>query len=451
MTAPRATVGTIAALAAAACLAAACGSLAPAPDVSTPAGPLPDRSGAAPALAPTPNPEREIAHTELTIDVAALTGTAVITFAPSAAPGATLEIGDLAIERVLIRGKDAPYTAAAGRLHVALPASREPLGIAVRYRYRHHPFEGASPAGFTVVWPYHCGNLFPCHAAPADGTTFALEVTGVPTGKTAVYPASIPAEAPAYQLAWTIDEYIERPLGKTAAGTQLSVWHQPAEAASAQAGTAHLVAAFDWLERTIGPYRFGKKAGSVSVRWGPGAMGGMEHHPYWHVGTLALADVETHVHEAAHGWFGGGIRLRCWEDFVLSEGTATYLTARALDVVAPAAGAEVWRGYERQLAGLTGQEPVWPTGCGAIDIARDGLFSRAPYIRGAMFYRAVAAKVGAAALDRAIAAFYASHAMRAATMADMLAAIRYLTGYDPSACAERWLRAKALPAPGPCA
>jgi aminopeptidase N len=34
------------------------------------------------------------------------------------------------------------------------------------------------------------------------------------------------------------------------------------------------------------------------------------------------------VHEAAHGWFGDGVRLRCWEDFVLSEGTASHLDAR---------------------------------------------------------------------------------------------------------------------------
>jgi aminopeptidase N len=422
----------------AAWLLAACGGTRPA---APPAPPAP--------LAPTANPAREIASTALSVDVAALTGTASITFAGSRAPGATLEVGDLAIERVTLGGAELAYTVADGRLSLALPPGDAPTTVAIRYRWRHHPFEGSDPGGFTYVWPYFCGNLFPCHSAPSDGTTFSLALSGVPTGKTAVFPASIPAEAPAYQIAWSIDDYVELALGATAAGTRLSVWHQPGEEAAARQGTAQLVAAFDWLERTIGPYRFGPKAGSVSVRWS-NRGGGMEHHPYWHIAASALADPITHIHEAAHGWFGDGVRIQCWEDFVLSEGTITYLTARALDAVTPASGAALWTAYERALAALDGAAQVWPRTCGAVDILKDRLFTGAPYIRGALFYRAVALRVGAETLDRALAAFYAAHATRAATMADLLAAIRDVTGYDPAACAERWLRSPTRPTPGPC-
>ena len=62
----------------------------------------------------------------------------------------------------------------------------------------------------------------------------------------------------------------------------------------------------------------------------------MEHHPFVHIGSVAIGDEETNVHESAHGWFGDGIRIACWEDFVLSEGTVSATSpARALDVVAP--------------------------------------------------------------------------------------------------------------------
>ena len=81
------------------------------------------------------------------------------------------------------------------------------------------------------------------------------------------------------------------------------------------------------------------------------------------------------MHEAAHGWFGDGIRIACWEDFVLSEGTATYLAGRALDVVAPTVGAAVWAGYASDLAGIPGTDVVWPQSCGAIDIIEDDLFT----------------------------------------------------------------------------
>jgi len=400
-----------------------------------------------PPLRPIPNPARDIVDTRLAFDVTARTGSATITFAASAQPGATLEIGDLAIDRV-----DRVFAAASGMLDLALPASREPVAVTIAFRYQpHEHFTGASAAGFTMLWPYHCGNLFPCHSRPADGTTFsAVALTGVPDGKVAVYPDRIAADAPAYQLGWSIDAYSELALGTTAAGTEVTIAYRPGELAAARAGGAHLVAVFDWLEKTLGRYRFGGKVGAVSVAWPAGAFGGMEHHPRWHVAAGALARELTHAHEAAHGWFGDGIRIAYWEDFVLSEGTASYLAGRALDVVAPAVGAAAWQSYAEELAAIPGDRPVWPQSRGAIDIVADGLFQDAPYIRGAFFLRAVALKVGAAALDRALATFYAARAGMAATMRELLATIATVTGYDPSACADTWLRAATTPRPGAC-
>ena len=58
---------------------------------------------------------------------------------------------------------------------------------------------------------------------------------------------------------------------------------------------------------------------------------------------LSVRVLRAQAHEAAHGWFGNGVRLRCWEDFVLSEGTASYLAARVLEEVAgPAVSEPIW-------------------------------------------------------------------------------------------------------------
>jgi hypothetical protein len=35
-------------------------------------------------------------------------------------------------------------------------------------------------------------------------------------------------------------------------------------------------------------------------------------------------------------------------------------------------------------------------------------------------------------------------------MADMLATIQDVTGYDPTACAQIWLQSTTLPTPAPC-
>jgi aminopeptidase N len=395
---------------------------------------------------PVANLAREIIDTQLLVDISTMGATARITFGASSTPGASLEIGDLEITSASV-----PHVDTGARLDLGLAASATPQTVDLSYRFRtHEQFQGASASGYTLIWPYHCGNLFPCHSDPADGTTFSLELAGVASNRVAVYPPAIATEAPSYQLAWAVGVYTEIALGTTTAGTKLSVWHLPEQATQATSGTQNLVAAFEWLEQKIGPYRFGDHAGTVSVNWGPGAFGGMEHHPFWHVGAAALSSQETNVHEAVHGWFGGGIRIACWEDFVLSEGTTTYLAGRVLDVVAPTVGAATWQSYAQELAGLDGSAPVWPASCGAVDVIEDNLFTRAPYIRGAYFYRAVAERVGAAQLDAALAAFYAEHAGKAATMADMLTTIRTVTGFDPASCAESWLRSTTIPAPGPC-
>jgi aminopeptidase N len=403
------------------------------------------------ALGPTANPARAINDTQLRIDVTALTGTATIRFAPSEMPGATLEIGDLQIDNVTMEGVAIAFERTSATMNLALPASGTASIVEVTYHYQtHEMFNGSSMRGFTFVWPYFCGNLFPCHSSPDDGTTFTLDVQGVPAGKMAIYAATIPADAPSYQIAWSIDAYVETPLGMTTAGTQISVWHRTTEATTAMNGTQNLVAAFDWLEKNIGPYRFGPKAGTVSVAWPAGAYGGMEHHPRWHVDDNSLGSQETNVHEAAHGWFGDGIRIKCWEDFVLSEGTVTYLAARALDVVAPQVGTQTWMSYATELGGIAGTALVWPQSCGTIDILQDDLYQNAPYIRGAFFYKGVADKVGAAKLDEALAAFYQAHAGGSATMMEMLQTIQTVTGYDATACAQTWLRSTTRPTPGPC-
>jgi aminopeptidase N len=99
---------------------------------------------------------------------------------------------------------------------------------------------------------------------------------------------------------------------------------------------------------------------------------------------------------------------------------------------------------------VPGNFPVWPQSCNTVDILQDNLYTNAPYMRGAFFYRALAQKLGADKVDQVLAAFYAAHAGQPATMADMLTTIQTVTGYDPTACAQTWLRSTTAPTPGPC-
>jgi aminopeptidase N len=244
-----------------------------------------------------------------------------------------------------------------------------------------------------------------------------------------------------------VGEYTEEVLGVTDAGTTISVWYLPGGESAALAGTATLVAGFDWYEKTLGPYVFGDAAGAVEVRWGPGAYGGMEHHPFWHVSNLAMAEEYVQLHEAAHGWFGDGIRIACWEDFVLSEGTVTYLGTRALGVTAgPAREAALWAEHSTTLddAIARGDHVAWPDSCGEVDILTE-LYTSIPYMKGAFFYRAVAAEIGAETLDGILATFFETYAGQSAGMQDMLDMIQAESGFDPTDLASGWLRSLGRP------
>jgi hypothetical protein len=372
----------------------------------------------------------DIAATHL--DVHLTDHTAVATIDLEKNGNVELEVGGLSIATVHDDRGNRHYTTTAGKLHVV--NVRGPLVVEYSFKIQDNA-DGLLAGGSTVIWPYFCGNLFPCHSQPADGEQFSLALDGVPSGSTAVYPPAITSDAPPYMLAWAVGKYTSQALGTTTAGTKVSVYWLPNGKTAALAGTAHLVKAFDWYEQNLGPYSFGNDVASVSVVWGEGMYGGMEHHPYWHVASDAMDDEETHVHEAAHGWFGDGIRLRCWEDFVLSEGTVSYLAAHVLGKVAGAdAEANVWNEYRGELESAIhdGGAPAWPTGCNKIDILKDKLFTNIPYMEGAYFYKDVAAKIGADALDGVLHDFYAAHRGQPAGMQDMIDLIKTKTGFDPS-------------------
>jgi hypothetical protein len=380
----------------------------------------------------------DVEATNLDVDLAAKSAVATIELEKYG--NVALEVGGLTIQKVTDGRGKRRFKVVDGKLLVS--NVRSPL--VVEYTFTQHSnADGLLAGGSTVLWPYWCGNLFPCHSQPADGTTFALNLDNVPSTKQAVYPQSIDAESPPYMLAWAVGSYTKKQLGTTTAGTNVSTYWLPNGETAALAGTKHLVAAFDWYEKTLGPYSFGNDVASVSVVWGEGMYGGMEHHPYWHVARDAMNDEVTHVHEAAHGWFGDGVRLRCWEDFVLSEGTVSYLAARVLGQVAGATEeAKVWAEYKSELddAIAEGGAPAWPMGCNQIDILKDNLFTNLPYMEGAYFYKDVAAQIGADKLDTIIGDFYKAHKNTPAGMQDMIDAIKNASGFDPTPIAVARLR-----------
>jgi hypothetical protein len=394
--------------------------------------------------------DRDILDTRLALNLTTRAGSASIDVAAAEGPGAFVEVGDLQIEAVTVGGAPVPYVITQGNMTIALPPGAATVDIDYVFQ-PHEAFDGWDPTpGFTLLWPYHCGNLFPCDSRPVDGTRFSsLTVSGVPAGQVAVFPAAIPGDAPSYMPAVAVGAYTYEKLGDTAGGVEVGVWFLPGDETAKDQGAGDLLGYMQFFETTLGPYHFGDVAASVSVAWGPGQYGGMEHHPLWHVSRSAFGDKNTHAHEAAHGWFGNGVRLACWEDFVLSEGAATYLAARAIEAVeGPAAGDAEWAAYETRLMNAVAGEDTlaWPTdACNTIDIAVHPVWSSIPYMKGAFFLRAVEQQVGRAAFDQALGAFYAAYRGKAAGVQDLLDTIQAETGFDAQPLATMWLRSLGIP------
>lgn len=398
------------------------------------------------------DPSRDVLSTRLELDLSTHEGRATIRVAGSPSSDAvSFESGDLVITDVTDGTVARAFAVSAARLDVAVAPSTEPATIVVRYTFADHPmFEGWDPSiGVTFLWPDFCGNLFPCRSGPSDGMTFEMEVTGVPSGAIAVYPRQVLTDAPSYMPAIAVGDYTYRSLGTTSAGTEVGVYFLPGGAADALEGTAGLVGYFSFLETTLGAYAFGDEVASVSAPYGPGAWGGMEHHPFWHIATDAMAVPEFHAHEAAHGWFGDGVRYACWEDLVLSEGLATYLSTRAIESVdGEAASNALWVAYARELdaAVAMGDTIALPDAtCDAIEPATHPLWSSIPYMKGAFFMRAVERTVGREALDGAVRSFYGAHVGHAAHMRELIDAIEADTGADLSGLETSWLRSMGHP------
>jgi len=405
--------------------------------------------------APGADWSRDIVTTELALDLTTLAATATITLAGSTTSGgASFEIGDLVLTGVHDEAGPLTSVIEAGPprcVHVTIPPSTAPARVTFAYTFASHPssdFNGwMAESGVSFMWPYFCGNLFPCKSSPADGTTFTATVTGVPGGQTAVYPTSIPGLTPSYAFGLAVGGYTYHEIGVTAAGTHVGVYALAGSTTWAT-GTAGMRDIFNWFETTLGAYTYGDHVASVEANWGPSGYGGMEHHPFWHVAADSMDSEETHAHEAAHGWYGNGVRMRCWEDFVLSEGTATYLAAQAItEARGTAAGDQVWADYSDWLdaAIATGDTIAYPSTCNVIDILRDPLWSGIPYYKGAYFYQAVASAIGVAALKGVLRQFYLANLGSAVTMQDLLDSIQGQTGFDPTALADAWLRSLGRP------
>jgi hypothetical protein len=128
-------------------------------------------------------------------------------------------------------------------------------------------------------------------------------------------------------------------------------------------------------------------------------------------------------------------------------------SSRGVDTYGAASAANVWANYEAYLRFYT-RYPfldtiAWPDGCNQIDLLHHPLWSNVPYIKGALFLRAVEQRVGRAAFDQAIAVFYLWHVGKAASMGDLVDTVEWLTHSQLDDLVDGYLKHLGGPTPTP--
>jgi aminopeptidase N len=398
--------------------------------------------------------DQDVLTTDLRLDLSARTGVATLLVQPApTADAVVLDVSGLSVTGATIDESSVDVASRAGLARFPVARSDRPVHLVVRYGFpvREETFDGWMPSlGVSFTWPFFCGALFPCNPSPHDGVRFTMDVTGMPEGQSALYPRDTVGDAPPYLPAIALGSFAQLSLGTTAAGTSVSAWYPPTlvDETTARAGTAHLLQVQDFFEQRYGPYAFGPALGAVAVDWGEDSWGGIETQPFYHVPKFDFGTEEVHAHEAAHAWFGNGVRFACWEDFVLSEGTVTYMAARGLQKTN---GPDPWPMYVDILQdiceGNYGNAVVLQdSSCNQIDFLNE--WSLVHYMKGACFYEDVADTLGWETLDDVLRDFYVEHVGTAARMEEMLDALKSRAPEQSQRIddlAEAWLRRLSCP------
>jgi alanyl aminopeptidase len=206
------------------------------------------------------------------------------------------------------------------------------------------------------------------------------------------------------------------------------------------------------------PYPFGKLD---HVALPEGAFGAVENPgliTYRQTALLTAPPADTaekkrairsiQAHEMAHQWFGDLVTQATWNDVWLSEGFATWLSAKVMDEELPT--------DQKRLAAVATRERVMaleatPRGDRPVRLAMNsredtrGVYSRVVYDKGASILLMLEGWLGEDKVRDGLRAYLKQHEFRNAATTDLQAALQASSGIDPSAVMNSFLDVKGVP------
>ncbi len=360
-----------------------------------------------------------------------------------------------------------PLPPGQGELSLAFDA---PFGTQLRGLYRVS--DGGKWYAFTQFEAIDARRAFPCFDEPAFKVPFDVTLS-VPkdmrafantreTGTTATGDLVRHAFArteplPTYLLAFAVGELDVRegPLvGKTP--TRLIATAGKAKlGALSLATTAKVLAALEgWFGR---PYPYDKLDVVAVPDFGAGAMENAGLVTFRE--ELLLLDeakastvsrrrmLAVVAHELAHQWFGNLVTMPWWDDIWLNEGFATWMQAKACDLVDPGFGAEAellaGKNWVMNADALPSASPVRLPVKDADQILEAGGWTA--YTKGANVLAMLERWVGRTAFQQGIRAYLTAHAHGLVTSDDLLSALGEASGKDVRAVGASFLDRPGVP------
>ncbi len=371
-------------------------------------------------------------------------------------------------------------------IRVDLPATLGPRRIMLGIKY-HGKLDDKSVVGpyrrkvgddwyvFTTFTPIDARRAFPCFDDPRFKTPWALtihtprdlkafangaeeSVVEEPDGMKAVRFAEtkpLPSEVVAFAVG-PFDVFEGAPAGH---GTPIRVITTRGLGGQTKAAAQATVDVLPRLEAyTAMPYPFGKLD---HLALPEGAYGAVENPgliTYRQTALLAARDAETpektraihsiQSHEIAHQWFGDLVTQATWQDVWLSEGFATWFSAKVMDEEQPAA--------RKHLSAVASRERIMAAETGprarpvrlAMNSREDtrGVYGRVVYDKGASILLMLDGWLGEDKVRDGLRAYLKQHAFGNATTKDLEAALRASSGIDPAPAMDSFLDQVGTPA-----
>jgi alanyl aminopeptidase len=359
-------------------------------------------------------------------------------------------------------------------LRIAYQGRLDDKALSGAYRRK---FEGEWYA-YTTFAPIEARRAFPCFDEPRFKTPWDVSIrvkrehkafsngreiseTEEPNGWKLVKFATtepLPAEMVAFAVG-PFDIYQGEPGGH---GTPVRVITAKGHAAEGQAAAQATAAVLPRLEAYTGiPYAFGKldhlalPAGTFGAVENPGLITyrtrnlliSPKEAQNQETATFARALRALEAHELGHQWFGNLVTQASWDDVWLSEGFATWISAKMMDQELPP---------ERvHLAAIAARERIMtadsPTRSRPVRIAinsretaRD-IYNRVVYEKGAAILLMLEGWLGEEHFRDGLRAYLNEHRFGTATTDDLAADLRAASGNDPSRVLNSFLNTTGVP------